>query len=102
MNKIKINDQVVVISGQNKGKVGKVKSINAKTNMILVEGVNLKSKTIRPTQENSQGGITQVERPLHRSKISLICPKTKKPTRVGFKVVGGKKVRIAKKSGETI
>lgn len=102
MKKLKINDQVVIVSGQNKGKVGRVKSINIKTNMVLVEGVNLKSKAIRPTQENSQGGISQVERPVHRSKVAAICPKTKKASRVGFKDVGGKMVRIAKKSGESI
>ena len=103
MNKIKINDEVVVISGQNRGKIGKVKSINDKTNMVLVEGVNLKVKAIKPTQENSKGGLTQVERPLHRSKISCICPKTKKPTRVGIKIsADGKKIRIAKKSGEQL
>jgi large subunit ribosomal protein L24 len=103
MNKIKINDEVIVLSGKNKGKIGKIKSINEKTNMVLVEGVNLKTKSLRPTQENNQGGLTQVERPLHRSKISCICPKTKKPTRVGIKILSdGQKVRVAKKSGEKL
>ena len=103
MNKLKLNDEVVVISGKNKGKVGKVKDINLKTNMILVEGVNLKTKSIKPTQENNQGGLTQVERPLHRSKISCICPKTKKPTRVSIKLLAdGAKIRVAQKSGEKL
>ncbi len=103
MNKLKINDDVIVISGKSKGKVGKVKSINLKTNMVLVEGVNLKTKSIKPTQENNQGGLTQVERPLHRSKISCICPKTNKPTRVAIKILAdGSKVRVAKKSGEKL
>ena len=103
MNKLKLNDEVIVLSGKNKGKIGKIKNINDKTNMVLVEGVNLKSKAIRPTQENNQGGLTQVERPLHRSKIACICPKTKKPTRVMIKIESdGKKIRIAKKSGEKL
>lgn len=103
MNKLKVNDEVVVLSGKNKGKTGKVKSMNHKTNMVLVEGINLKTKSVRPTQENNQGGLTQVERPLHRSKISCICPKTKKPTRVSIKVMSdGTKVRIATKSGEKL
>lgn len=103
MKKLKLNDEVVVLSGKNKGKIGKIKSINDKTNMIMVEGVNIKIKAIRPTQENNQGGLTQVERPLHRSKVSCICPKTKKPTRVGIKIMAdGSKVRVAKKSGEKL
>ncbi len=103
MKKLKLNDEVMVLSGSNKGKIGKIKSINDKTNMVLVEGVNLKTKSVRPTQENSQGGLTQVERPLHRSKISCIDPKTKKATRVGIKTMSdGSKVRIAKKSGEKL
>lgn len=103
MNKLKISDEVVVISGSSKGKTGKIKSINLKTNMVLVEGVNLKVKAVKPTQENSQGGLTQVERPLHRSKIAFICQKTKKPTRVGIKLLSdGSKARFSKKSGEII
>lgn len=103
MNKLKINDEVMILSGKNKGKIGKVKNINDKTNMVLIEGVNLKTKSIRPTQENSQGGLTQVERPLHRSKVSCICPKTKKATKVGIKIMSdGSKVRVAKKSGEKL
>lgn len=103
MKKLKINDEVMVLSGKNKGKIGKVKKINDKTNMVLVEGVNLVTKALKPTQENNQGGLTQVERPLHRSSISCICPKTKKPTKVGIKIMSdGSKVRIAKKSGEKL
>ena len=100
---IKKNDTVVVLAGQDKGKTGKVLKVLVDENRALVEGVNMVSKSTKPSAKNPQGGIVKQEAPIHISNLSLIDPKSGKPTRVGIKVAeDGKKVRIAKKSGEEI
>lgn len=100
---IKKNDTVVVLAGQDKGKTGKVLKVLVDENRALVEGVNMVSKSTKPSAKNPQGGIVKQEAPIHISNLSLVDPKSGKPTRVGIKVAeDGKKVRIAKKSGEEI
>ena len=100
---IKKNDTVVVLAGQDKGKTGKVLKVLVDENRALVEGVNMVSKSTKPSAKNPQGGIVMQEAPIHISNLSLVDPKSGKPTRVGIKVAeDGKKVRIAKKSGEEI
>ena len=100
---IKKNDTVVVLAGQDKGKTGKVLKVLVDKNRALVEGVNMVSKSTKPSAANPQGGIVKQEASIHISNLSLIDPKSGKPTRVGVKVTeDGKKVRIAKKSGEEI
>ncbi len=100
--KVKKGDEVIVITGKNKGKKGKILSILPKENKAVVAGVNLVKKHTKPSQ-NSEGGIVQKELPIHISNISLIDPKSGGSTRVGFKTMkDGSKVRIAKKSGEII
>ena len=100
---IKKNDTVVVLAGQDKGKSGKVLKVLVDENRALVEGVNMVSKSTKPSAKNPQGGIVKQEAPIHISNLSLVDPKSGKPTRVGIKVAeDGKKVRIAKKSGEEI
>ena len=100
---IKKNDPVVVLAGQDKGKTGKVLKVLVDENRALVEGVNMVSKSTKPSAKNPQGGIVKQEAPIHISNLSLVDPKSGKPTRVGIKVAeDGKKVRIAKKSGEEI
>ena len=100
---IKKNDTVVVLTGQDKGKTGKVLKVLVDENRALVEGVNMVSKSTKPSAKNPQGGIVKQEAPIHISNLSLVDPKSGKPTRVGIKVAeDGKKVRIAKKSGEEI
>ena len=98
---IKKNDTVVVLAGEDKGKTGKVLKVLVEKNRALVEGVNMVSKSTKPSAKNPQGGIVKQEAPIHISNLSLVDPKSGKPTRVGIKVAeDGKKVRIAKKSGE--
>jgi large subunit ribosomal protein L24 len=97
---VKKGDKVKVISGKDKGKTGVVLAAFPKKNRVLVEGVNLIKKHAKPSQENPQGGIITKEAPIHVSNVMPIDPKTGEPTRVGYKIVDGKKVRIAKKSGE--
>lgn len=100
---IKKNDTVVVLAGEDKGKTGKVLKVLVEKNRALVEGVNMVSKSTKPSAKNPQGGIVKQETPIHISNLSLVDPKSGKATRVGIKVTeDGKKVRIAKKSGEEI
>ena len=100
---IKKNDTVVVLAGEDKGKTGKVLKVLVDKNRALVEGVNMVSKSTKPSAQNPQGGIVKQEAPIHISNLSLVDPKSGKAPRVGIKVTeDGKKVRIAKKSGEEI
>lgn len=100
---VKKGDTVIVITGKDKGKKGRVLAAYPKKERVLVEGINLVKKHARPSQANPQGGILTQEAPIHVSNVALIDPKSGKPTRIGYKVLeNGKKVRVAKKSGEII
>ncbi len=99
---VKKGDKVMVITGKDKGKQGTVLEAYPKKDRVLVEGVNEVKKHAKPSQENPQGGILTQEAAIHVSNVMPIDPKTGEPTRVGYKVEGDKKVRIAKKSGEAL
>ena len=99
--KIKKGDQVIVTTGRDKGKQGEVLRAMPKTNKVVVQGVNMVKRHTRPSQTNA-GGIISKEAPIDVSNVALIDPEPGKPTRVGFKVVDGEKVRVAKKSGKVI
>lgn len=99
---IKTGDKVRVIAGKDKGKEGSVKKILAAENRVVVEGINMIKKHQKPNNANPNGGIVEFEAPIHVSNVMLIDPSTNEPTRVGFKVVDGKKVRVSKKSGNAI
>ena len=99
---LKTGDKVRVITGQDKGKEGTIKKTLAKENRVIVEGINKIKKHQKPSNSNPNGGIVDAEAPIQASNVMLIDPSTNEPTRVGFKVVDGKKVRIAKKSGKQI
>ena len=100
--KIKKGDRVVVLTGKDKGRQGQVLQVLPKDNRVLVAGVNMVKRHTRPTQGDPQGGIKNKEATLHISNVAYIDPKSGEPTRVGFKIDGDKKVRVAKKSGEVI
>ena len=101
--KIKKDDLVVVLSGKDKGKQGKVLRALPSKNKVVVEGVAIVKKAMRPTQNNQQGGIVSKEAPIDVSNVALVDPKDGKPTRVGYRVSeDGTKVRYAKRSGEEI
>ena len=104
MNKLKIrkNDTVVVLSGEDKGKTGKVLKVLVEKQRALVEGVNIMTKSTKPNAKNPQGGFVKQEAPIHISNLSLIDPKSGKATRVAIKHEGKNVIRIAKKSGEEI
>lgn len=99
---VKKGDKVQVIAGKDKGKQGVILAAFPKQNRVLVEGVNIVKKHSKPSQANPQGGIITKEAPINVSNVMPLDPKTGVPTRVGYKMVDGKKVRIAKKSGEAL
>ena len=100
--KIKKGDTVYVNAGNDKGKTGKVLSVDPQADRAVVEGVNMVSKHTKPNSKQPQGGIVKQEAPIHISNLNLLDPKTNTPTRVGIRMDGDKKVRYAKKSGEEI
>ncbi|TMV44082.1 50S ribosomal protein L24 [Paenibacillus mesophilus] len=100
---VKKDDTVIVITGKDKGKKGRVIAAYPRENRVLIEGVNMVKKHQKPNQQNPQGGILNQEAPIHVSNVMLLDPKSGQPTRVGYKVLdNGDKVRVAKKSGEVI
>ena len=99
--KIKKGDRVVVLTGKDKGKTGNVTRVWPKECRVLVEGLNMVQRHTRPTQADPQGGIKHKEAPLHLSNVAIVDANGK-PTRVGFRVDGDKKVRFAKSTGEVI
>jgi large subunit ribosomal protein L24 len=100
--KIKKGDEVVVLSGKDKGRTGTVQTVMPKDSKVVVSGVNMIARHRKPSQANPQGGIDRREAAMHISKVALADPKDGKPTRVRFEEKDGKKVRVAVKSGETI
>lgn len=99
---IKKDDTVIVLTGQDKGKTGKVLKVLVADERAIVEGVNIVTKSAKPSAKNPQGGIVKQEAPIHISNLSLIDPKSGKATRVSVRHEGKNVVRIAKKSGEEI
>ncbi len=99
---VKKGDTVIVISGNDKGKTGKILKVLVKDNRVLVEGVNVVSRHTKPSNANPDGGIIKKEAPIHASNVQLLDPKTNEATKVGHKEVDGKKVRFAKKSGTVL
>ena len=99
--KLREGDKVVVLAGKDKGKQGEIARVMPKDNKAIVSGVNVAIRHQRQTQ-NSQGGRIAKEMPIDLSNLAFLDPKSGEPTRIGFRVEGDKKVRYAKKSGETI
>ena len=99
--KIRKGDPVVVLAGKDKGRTGTVTKVFPKEQRVLVAGINMVQRHTRPSQGDPQGGIKNKEAPLHLSNVAVV-DSNGKPTRVGFKVEGDKKVRIAKTTGEVI
>ena len=94
--KIKTGDKVIVLSGKDKGKTGKVISADPKNGKVIVEGVSVATKHQKAKKQGQDGGIMKVETPMYVSKVQLVCPKCGKDTRVGYKFVDGKKIRVCK------
>jgi large subunit ribosomal protein L24 len=103
MQKIRKGDEVVVIAGKNKGTRGKVLRVLPATDKVVVQGVNVITKHVKPTRQNQRGGIERREAPIHISNVAIADPQTGEPTRIRIQTLeGGRKVRVAVKSGEQI
>ena len=101
--KIHNGDTVTVISGKDKSVTGKVISVDHKNQMLVVEGVNLAYKHVKPSQKNPQGGRLHKETPIRACKVMMVCPKTNKPTRIGYRYLDdGTKERFARVSGASL
>jgi len=96
---VKKNDTVVVLSGRDKGKKGKVLSVDPEGRKVIVEKVSVAARHTRPRKQGEEGGILQKETPIYASKVQAVCPKCDKPTRPAHKIEGGKKVRVCKHCG---
>lgn len=100
---VKTGDTVVVLSGKNKGKKGKVMAVSPKEGKVIVENVNMVSKHIKPRRMGEAGGIVKAEGAMYASKVQIVCPRCKKPTRIGHKIdEKGVKSRICRKCGEIL
>lgn len=101
--KVMKNDTVLVISGNYKGKKGKVLKVFPKHRRVIVEGVNFIKRHTRPTQKSPQGGIVEKEAPVHVSNLMVICPKCDTPSRLGRKILeDGNKIRVCRSCGEML
>lgn len=100
--KIKKGDTVQVLSGNDKGKTGEVLKVMPKQEKIVVKGVNIRKKHIKPRKQGDEGGIVPVECGIHASKVNIVCPKCNKPARIGYKQEKEGKVRICKRCGTVI
>jgi len=100
--KIHTGDKVKIISGKDRGKIGKVLKVLKKKNKIIVEGVNMVQKHVKPGTVSEEGGIVSIEKPIDVSNTMYFDEKINKPVRVGYKIVDGKKYRVSKKTGEVI
>ena len=96
-------DKVIVIAGNDKGKTGTIQRVIPESNRVVVEGINVRKKHRKPSQQNNnEGAIVELYAPIDASNVMLVDPKTKKATRIGHKIVKGKKVRVAKKSDSVL
>ena len=100
--KIKKGDQVIILSGRDKGSKGTVTQSMPKEGKLIVGGINIITRHAKPSQTDPQGGLQKSEAPMHASKVAIVDPKTGKATRVRFEIRDGKKVRVAAASGELI
>ena len=97
--KVKKGDTVKVLSGNDKGKTGEVLEVIPKTQKVIVKGVNIRKKHVKPRKQGEEGGIIPVECAIHSAKVNVVCPKYNKATRIGFEIEKDEKVRVCKHCG---
>jgi len=101
--RLKKGDKVVVLSGKHKGKTGTISAVHPKQNKVTVDGINIVKKHIKPNRENPQGTIADITKPIWVSKVAIVEPTTKKPSKIGYQTSkDGKKIRIYKSTGKEI
>ena len=97
--KLRQGDNVIVLSGNDKGKTGEILEIIPSTQKVIVKGVNIRKKHVKPRKAGEEGGIIPSEYPIHSSKVNVVCPKCGKASKIGYVIEDGKKVRVCKKCG---
>ena len=97
--KIRKGDNVQVLSGNDKGKTGEVLEVIPGTNKVIVKGINIRKKHVKPRKQGEEGGIIPAECAIHASKVNVVCPKCGKATRIGYEIEKDQKVRVCKKCG---
>ena len=97
--KLRKGDNVIVLSGNDKGKTGEILEIIPSTQKVIVKGVNIRKKHVKPRKAGEEGGIIPSEYPIHSSKVNVVCPKCGKASKIGYVIEDGKKVRVCKKCG---
>ncbi len=102
MSVIQKGDKVLIITGKDRGKIGLVERVLSRENRVVITGMNIVKRHQKRSAQNPQGGIIEKTASIHASNVMLLDPKTDKPTRIGYKISGQDKVRIAKRSGETV
>lgn len=100
--KLKKGDKVMVLSGNDKGKTGEILEVMPKLNKVIVKGVNIRKKHVKPRRAGEEGGIIPSEHPVHSSIVNVVCSKCGKPTRIGYEIKDDKKVRVCRKCGAKI
>lgn len=100
--KIKRNDTVYIAKGKDQGKTGKVERVLPKLSKLVIKGMNISKKHAKPSKINPQGGIIDINVPMHACNVMLVCPRCNKSTRVGYKIVENTKIRICKKCRESV
>lgn len=100
--KIKKGDKVQIMAGKDRGKQGEVLHVLPVTLKVVVKGTNIMKRHMRPRRDGEKGERIEKEAPIHVSNVMLVCPHTNKPTRVGYKIEGGEKIRISKRAGKAI
>lgn len=100
--RLKKGDKVIVLSGKYKGETGTVLATHPSDNKVTVEGINIVKKSVKPNRQYPQGAIVEITKPIWVGKVSIIEPTSKKPSRIGYEIKAGKKVRIYKKTGKEI
>jgi large subunit ribosomal protein L24 len=101
-SRIKVNDNVVVVAGSERGKRGKILKLGVKRGRVIVEGINKRNKYIKPGPESPQGGVVNIEFPLDLSNVMIFCDKCKKGVRIGIESKDGKKTRVCKTCGKNL
>ena len=99
--RLKVNDNVVVVAGTERGKRGKILKVFREKGRVIVEGINKRNKFVRPTQENPKGGSVNIEFPIALSNVMVFCEKCKKPVRLGIEIKDDVKIRVCKKCGKS-
>lgn len=100
--KIHKDDTVQVLAGKDKGKQGKVVRVLTKKDSVIVSGVNMVKKAMKRRSQQDAGGIAEIEAPIHISNVGIVCPKCKRPVKIGYKLDGDKKTRVCRKCGEAL